>query len=358
MSLDMRSCQVQVNGETYLVSIDLSFERGKLYTVLGRTMSGKTSLLRVIAGLLPLDSGEVTLDGRGYDQPIWKRNLAMVCQEFINYPHLNVLANVAFPLKRSGMEKGRAERRALKVLTNLGLFDYLKRKPSELSGGQQQRVALARALVKQADILLLDEPLVNLDYKLREQLREEFHGIFKEQKNAILIYTTTDPAEAIQLGDRLILLDEGRVIQKGRPVQVYNAPLTIKAAEIINDPPMNIFEGGMQGGDICLMGGFRLPAPGHLRELPDGDYRFGLRPSDIYLNGQLEAAVQLSEISGSQTILHLSSRIGDFVLYEAGVHRYSLGEKLRVRLDEYRLFAFGQDGGLISAPDNPGEARS
>lgn len=275
----------------------------------------------------------------------------MVYQQFINYPHLTALANVAFPLRRAGVPSEEAKRRAREVLSMVGLTDFETRRPSSLSGGQQQRVALARALVKRAEILLLDEPLVNLDYKLREQLREDFQNIFKGQDDAIVVYTTTEPAEAIQLGHELIIMDEGAVIQQGKPLAVFNAPATIRCAKIINDPPINIFEGAIKNGDIQLQGGVRLPLPSHLGHLSRGTYCFGLRTTDLSLGGLIGSEVELSEISGSQTILHLSGDIGTFILYEDGVSQHAIGSTVSVSLDSHRMYAFSVGGDLIAAPE-------
>ncbi len=265
MALSMQNIDIRVDGIAHLGDVSLEFKRGGLYTVLGRTLAGKTTLLRAIAGLQQPQSGTLTLHGEDYlSLPVWKRRVAMVYQQFINYPHLSVLANVVFPLKRAGVPRAEAKRRAREVLAKVGLADFENRRPAALSGGQQQRVALARALVKRAEVLLLDEPLVNLDYKLREQLREEFQNIFEGQDDAIVIYTTTEPAEAIQLGHEMIVMDEGTVIQQGKPLAVFNAPATIRCAEVINDPPMNIFRGAIEEGEILLRGGVRLPVPAHM----------------------------------------------------------------------------------------------
>ena len=231
-----------------------------------------------------------------------------------------------------------------------GLSAFEKRRPAALSGGQQQRVALARALVKRAEILLLDEPLVNLDYKLREQLREDFQNIFEGQDDAIVVYTTTEPAEAIQLGHQMIVMDEGGVIQQGEPLAVFNAPATIRCAEIINDPPMNIFYGTIENGDVQLQGGIQLKVPAHMAHLPHGPYRFGLRAADLRLGSMIGSQVELSEISGSQTILHLRGDIGTFILYEEGVYQHAIGDTVQVDLNSNRIYSFSVDGDLIAGP--------
>jgi glycerol transport system ATP-binding protein len=351
MALILEHVDIRMDDIAHLDDVSLTFKRGGLYTILGRTLAGKTTLLRAIAGLQQPQKGAVTLHGKDYlHLPVWKRRVAMVYQQFINYPHLTVLANVTFPLRRAGVSPEEAKRRAMEVLDMVGLAGFETRRPSALSGGQQQRVALARALVKRAEILLLDEPLVNLDYKLREQLREEFQNIFEGQDDAIVIYTTTEPAEAIQLGHKMIVMDEGAVIQKGKPLEVFNAPATIRCAKIINDPPINTFEGAIEDGRILLKGDVRLPLPPHLTHLSSGSYCFGLRAADLSLGGVIVSQVELSEISGSQTILHLSGNIGSFILYQDGVFQHAIGSTVQVSLNSHRMYAFAVGGDLIAAP--------
>ena len=179
MNLVGENLSYKLTEELQLRKISFNFEKGKLYTILGRTLSGKTTLLKTIAGLLMPDSGTIKFEGKNFlEIPVWERNIAMVYQQFINYPHLNVFENIAFPLKQRGLDPQKINDEVFNSLKLVGLEGYEKRKIQELSGGQQQRVSVARSLVKNAKILLLDEPLVNLDYKLREQLREEFKNIF------------------------------------------------------------------------------------------------------------------------------------------------------------------------------------
>lgn len=351
MALQMRNFDIRIDGVAHLDNVSLDFKRGKLYTVLGRTLAGKTTLLRNIAGLQTPQKGKLTLNGNDFlNLPVWKRGVAMVYQQFINYPHLSVLANVTFPLKRMGVPEPEAKQRARKVLAKVGLTDFENRKPAALSGGQQQRVALARALAKRSEILLLDEPLVNLDYKLREQLREEFQNIFEGQDDAIVIYTTTEPTEAIQLGHELIVMADGAIIQQGDPLEIFNAPANIHCAEIINDPPMNILKGSIKNGDIHFRGEVKLTMPEHLKGLPEGPYLFGLQAADLFIGEGISMRVDLSEISGSQTFLHLESDIGSLIVNEAGVYHHAIGSSVEIGMEKQRLFAFSADGNLVRPP--------
>ena len=352
MALSLKNISLKMEGETWLDDVSLTLERGELCTVIGRTLAGKTTLLRVLAGLQEIDSGSLELDGRDtLHVPIWERGVAMVYQQFINYPHLDVLANVAFPLRRHGVPRAEAARRAAEVLASVGLSGYEKRKPSELSGGQQQRVALARALGKRSDLLLLDEPLVNLDYKLREQLRREFRNLFSQQRDSIVVYTTTEPSEAMLLGNRMVVLHEGRILQIGSPADVFSAPADIRVAQIVNDPPMNMIEGGLVDGALRLHGDVALPIPAHMKALEAGDYVFGIRALDTHLSGGIEARVELAEISGSETFVHVTSRLGPVVLQIDEVLTLALHEAVRIDLPAERLFVFGKDGRLVSSPE-------
>ncbi len=244
MSLVLDDLRLREGGVPFLDGITAEFSRGRLTTVIGRTSAGKTTLMRALAGLQGVDSGHIRLDGRAFETvPAWQRDVAMVYQQFINYPHLSVFENVAFPLRRRGLGDAEVRQRVERQLETVGLGTFGERRPSALSGGQQQRVALARALVRHAPILLLDEPLVNLDYKLREQLRDEFRRILGAQTDTIAVYNTTEPAEAMMLGDHVVVLHEGRVLQTGTPADVFDRPASALVAGIVNDPPMNVIAG-------------------------------------------------------------------------------------------------------------------
>ncbi len=343
----------------HLAEVTLTLEYGRLHAVVGRTMAGKTTLLRVIAGLQPIDGGEMLLDGQPFGTlAIWERDVAMVYQEFINYPHLSVLDNVAFPLRRRGSNKAEARERAAEQLARVGLTGFEKRRPSQLSGGQQQRVALARALNRGARILLLDEPLVNLDYKLREQLREEFRELFSETGDTIVVYTTTEPAEAVMLGDEVIVMHQGRVVQVGPPGEVFEQPGSVTVAGIINDPPMNVLRGQLSAGVVDLPGITSFHVPERFKAVEDGSYLFGVRPDEVRLDAEgLAGTVVFSEVSGSETFVHVDAGEVRIVVQLEGVHVHHIGDELRLALDARDLFMFSRDGRLISSPNSAGARR-
>ncbi|MFI2346462.1 ABC transporter ATP-binding protein [Streptomyces sp. NPDC019443] len=341
-----------VDGVNHLKDVTAIFEPGRLHTVIGRTMAGKTTLLRVLAGLQRVDSGSLTRDGADFlKTPVWRRDTAMVYQQFINYPHLNVFDNVAFPLRRAGLPRDEVKRRVRNSLASVGLADFERRKPSQLSGGQQQRVAVARALARETGILLLDEPLANLDYKLREQLRDEFKTLFSDQGDTIVVYTTTEPAEAMMLGDVVLVMHEGQILQIGPPQEVFERPATTTVASIINDPPMNIFTGRIEGGQVTVAGFQATHVSPHLADLPDGAYQFGLRATDVSLaSAGVEGEVTFVEISGSETFVHAVVGETPFVVQIEGIHDVALGDLVKLRLRPERLFAFDEKGTLVQTP--------
>lgn len=354
MSLQLRDLSLAQDGVTHLEGVSANFQRGQLTTVIGRTLAGKTTLMRAICGLQPLNRGALQLDGHNFSALApWRRDIAMVYQQFINYPHLNVAENVAFPLRRKKLAETVIAQRVRGVLDKVGLTGFETRRPSQLSGGQQQRVALARSLAREAGILLLDEPLVNLDYKLREQMRSEFRSLLSEQKQTIVIYNTTDPVEAMLLGDTVLVMHEGRILQIGTPAQVFDHPASLQVAAVVNDPPMNFIRGSRRESAIELAGGAQIALPWHLSNLAVGDYWFGIRANELRL-GEASVTGQLtfSEVSGSETFLYVDSAVGPLTLQVQGVHIQDLDARLGIGIPAERLFAFEASGpqALLAAP--------
>lgn len=352
MSIVAENINLTVDGENYLRNVSFELPNEDFFIIVGRTKAGKTTLLRLLAGLEEIDSGSLTLDGNDLTKmPPWERKVGMVYQQFINYPHLNNFENIAFPLRRAGLPEDKIAEAVNKVAGVLGVEEFLEKLPSELSGGQQQRIALARALVKDSKLLILDEPLVNLDYKLREQLREEFKNIFNDQRERLVIYSTTEPAEAMELNGTVIVMHEGEIIQIGAAEEVYNRPANTRVAEVFNDPPMNLVRGVVEGNRIHLNQDIIMALPAHLQNLAAGRYTFGIRAADINLQPDAYAAeVQLGEINGSETILHI--KLGDISLVteQEGVHQYDLGASASVDFDLDQLYIFDNNGDLLFSP--------
>lgn len=365
MSLALRNVDKIVDGETHLQGIDLEFETGSRNVFLGRTLAGKTSLLRIMAGLDRPSRGQVLVDGVDVTGvSVRKRGIAMVYQQFINYPSLTVYNNIASPLRRSRLKKRDIDRRVRETAEILHLEDLLDRLPAELSGGQQQRTAIARALVKDAKLLLLDEPLVNLDYKLREELRVELQEIFRK-RSAIVVYTTTEPSEALMLGGKIVVLDEGRILQTGATAAVYQRPETLRAAEVFSDPPINALDSKVANGRAAMGDNIPIPLTGHLAGLAEGAYRFAFRSNHLWLSSQgdgdisISGKVELAEINGSETYIYVHHGKSAFVVQQEGVHPFAMGTPISVFINPKHFFVYDTAGRLVAAPpaDGIGEQR-
>jgi glycerol transport system ATP-binding protein len=360
MTLRLDKVSHMQGGQAFLRDVSLSFERGTLNVLLGPTLSGKTSLMRVMAGLDAPTEGRVLVDGKdvtGLD--VRKRSVAMVYQQFINYPAFTVFENIASPLRVQGKPHREIEQRVHEAAKLLRLEPYLDRTPLALSGGQQQRTAIARALVKGADLVLLDEPLANLDYKLREELRAELPRIF-EASGAIFVYATTEPTEALLLGGRTICLWEGQPMQIGPTAQVYRRPESLRVAQLFSDPPLNLAEVTKHDGAVVYSDGDKAPADGRFAALADGAYRVGFRAHQLAVaDGRPDrqlgrhvfaATVALTEITGSESFVHLKRDGTNWVAVLPGVHEFLPGQALQATLDPGDIFIFDRDGRLVAGP--------
>ncbi len=356
MGLSLQNIDKVVGRETYLSDINLEFSSGSRNVLLGRTLAGKTSLLRIMAGIDRPTRGKISIDGQDMTG-VWvrKRSVAMVYQQFINYPSLTVYKNIASPLKVNGVPKAEIDRRVLETAKMLHLEDMLDRLPAELSGGQQQRIAIARALVKDAQLLLLDEPLVNLDYKLREELRIELQEIF-ERRKAIVVYTSTEPSEALMLGGNVAVIDEGRILQTGPTPKVYHKPATTKVAEVFSDPPINFIKGATRDGKARMGEKIEFPLINHLQSLSDGQYIFGIRSNHLFLarsspeDTEIHTRVELSEINGSETFIHVHYDNFRMVVQEDGVHPHRMGTEIPIFANPSSFFVFDEAGALVASP--------
>jgi glycerol transport system ATP-binding protein len=361
MHLSLAGVAQTVGASTHLYPLDLDLQPGAVTVLLGATQAGKTSLMRLMAGLDRPTQGAVRVDGQDVTGvPVRERNVAMVYQQFINYPSMTVYDNIASPLKLR-REAG-IEARVRELAAKLRIEPYLQRLPAELSGGQQQRVALARALAKAAPLMLLDEPLVNLDYKLREELREELTQLFAVS-DATVVYATTEPGEALLLGGYTAVMDAGELLQYGPTADVFHAPRNLRVARAFSDPPMNLIEAeaGAQGLRLQPSAGQAAPAPLALA-LPagaSGRLTLGVRSSDLHLTPRpghllLPGSVELAEISGSDTFVHVATPVGELVAQLTGVHRFELGARLDLSLDPGRVYVFDAAGALLLAPQRAG----
>jgi glycerol transport system ATP-binding protein len=358
----------RVDSHNALQDISLELKRGELNILLGPTLSGKTSLMRVMAGLDRPDSGELTFDGESViGVPVQRRELAMVYQQFINYPSLSVYENIASPLRVAGLDKQEIEARVAQAAQLLKLEPYLNRKPANLSGGQQQRVALARALVKRASLVLLDEPLANLDYKLREELRAELPVLFAEL-GAVLVYATTEPSEALVLGGKTACLNRGRVEQFGPTLDLYRDPDTLMAARLFSDPPLNSLALSRGNGGLRFAGAEQpfpaavtaelvnaLPADevestltlavrGHHLRL-GSDVAHASEPSARESLIEIRGTVDVTEITGSESFVHFTFMGQPWVALLDGIHALPGGAAITLYARPHDCFLFNTQTG-------------
>ncbi len=270
-----------------LDGVDLAAADGELLIVVGPSGSGKTTLLRSIAGLETLDAGTVEVAGNDVTKaPPGRRSVAMVFQEYALYPHMTVAANISFGMRARREGRGEIERKMEAAAKHLGLEEVLARRPAELSGGERQRVALARAMVREPDAFLMDEPLSNLDAKLRVQMRTEIRNL-QRSLGATMLYVTHDQVEAMTMADRVAVLRDGRVEQIAPPVELYDRPQTAFVARFVGNPPMNLVEGPSWDPDVTI----------------------GVRPEDVTLvppgAGRLDGRVTEVEFTGYESVVHV-----------------------------------------------------
>jgi glycerol transport system ATP-binding protein len=354
MSLELKGLQKRVGADMHIHETSLVFESGSFNIFLGATRSGKTTLMQLMAGIQSPTSGEIWHRGNNVTGvAVQKRNVSMVYQQFINYPMMNVFENIASPLRVTGMSESEIKSRVGRAAEVLRLSAMLNRKPSELSGGQQQRTAIARAIVKDSDIIFLDEPLANLDYKLREELRDELPRMLSG-RDAIVFYATTEPHEALLFGGHTASLHEGRVTQFGKTAEIYRKPNSLLSARVFSDPPINTASVVKHGAQIKLLDNLTWPLTAAQARLPDGPYEIGIRPHHVtpektsLTNGSLTGNVLVTEISGSESVIHIAAGGHTWVSQSHGVHPHKIGEKAVLHADLSHALFFGSDGKLVS----------
>ncbi len=356
MRLTLQDVSLKVDGQVHVHPTSLDLAPQGFNVLLGPTLAGKTTLLRLMAGLLHPTAGKVLANGQDVTRvPVRQRRVAMVYQQFINYGHLSVFDNIASPLRVEGLAAAAVKERVGKIAELLGLSPLLDRRPAELSGGQQQRTALARALVKDAGLVLLDEPLANLDYKLREALRDELPRLFAD-RDCTVVYATTEPSEALLLGGHVATVHEGAVTQFGPTAAVYRRPVDLTTARAFSDPPINTAVVEKRDGRIRLGALTAWPAEGPAAALADGPYTFALRPHHVQPatagtgpgGATVTGPVSIAELSGSESTVHFGLDGATWVSQSRGVHRFAVGERADFRLDVARGLYFGPDGRCVS----------
>jgi glycerol transport system ATP-binding protein len=355
MSLILKNVVKRVGSETHIYDMSVELKDEGFNILLGTTLSGKTSLIQLMAGLERPSSGEIWFQGKNVTRvPVQKRNVSMVHQQFINYPSWSVFENIASPLKVVRKSRVEIDERVGRVAEMLKLTPMLGRNPNELSGGQQQRTALARALVKDSDLVLLDEPLANLDYKLREELRDDLPKLFAD-RGCMVVYATSEPAEALALGGHTVALHEGQITQYGETAIVYRQPDSLSSARVFSDPPINAVPVTIKGGKIHLnddISWIATPAQAHLG---DGQYTMAVRAHYVTPSAPSGASVKISgrilvtELSGSESVAHFNLDNLTWISQSSGVHANEVGVMAEFHIDVERCLFFDANDNRIAA---------
>ncbi|WP_137123624.1 ABC transporter ATP-binding protein [Roseomonas sp. HF4] len=345
-TVDIRDVRKNFGSTKILHGVSVAIEDGQFVVLVGPSGCGKSTLLRMLAGLENITGGEIAIGGRVVNNvPPKDRDIAMVFQNYALYPHMTVFQNMAFSMKLAGAPKEHMEREVQKAAKILGLNELLHRFPRQLSGGQRQRVAMGRAIVRNPQVFLFDEPLSNLDAKLRVQMRSEIKELHQRLK-VTTVYVTHDQIEAMTMADLIVVMNHGRIEQAGAPLELYDRPANLFVAGFIGSPAMNMLDGRIEGGAFRTDDGtaWPLPANGHP---PGGDVVYGIRPEHFRLDpeGGLPGTVQIVEPTGSETQVVL--RIGQAQFHGAFRERISArpGDVLPVSPDPALVHLFDRQTG-------------
>ncbi len=345
--LEIRELTKAFGKTTIIEQLSLKADQGEFCVLLGPSGCGKSTVLRLIAGLEEPDSGDVLIDGKSITAlPAGKRDIAMVFQSYALYPHMNVFENLAFPLKMQRFSKQAIRTTVEQAARLLELSDLLDRKPAELSGGQRQRVAMGRAIVRKPKLFLFDEPLSNLDAKLRASMRVELANLHRKL-GITMLYVTHDQTEAMTLADRIILINEGRIQQEGSPLQLYHTPANLFVATFIGTPQINLIEGTVKDkkGKLCFYSEditLDISDSINLSGLKGETVVLGIRPEDIFPGeGPLNGSVQLIEHLGHETHIHLRTASDKTIIAKAGGDfRSNAGDELSFSINLENLHYF------------------
>ncbi|WP_100330235.1 ABC transporter ATP-binding protein [Bacillus xiapuensis] len=336
-----------------LNGIDVTIEEGEFFVLVGPSGSGKSTLLRMIAGLEEISGGTLRMNGQEVNHlPPKQRNLSMVFQNYALYPHLTVEQNILFGLKAKRVSKEEQKKRLIKAADMMGLTDYLKRKPRQLSGGQRQRVALARAVVSDAPLCLMDEPLSNLDAKLRAQMRTEIRRL-QRQLGLTMIYVTHDQIEAMTMGDRIMVLNDGKIQQVGNPIELYNEPANLFVASFIGSPRMNLGSAVLKGNVLLIENEYEvLLSDQTVHALPQNEpLTVGIRPEHLTPATGMLPSHQLETVNveqlGNETLLTFAAGEQLWTAKWIGQHLIQSNETVSLHIGEEHLLFFHTESGEL-----------
>jgi multiple sugar transport system ATP-binding protein len=355
-TLELAAVQKSYGTTKVIHAVDLKVEDREFVVIVGPSGCGKSTLLRMIAGLEEVNGGDLVIDGqRMNDVPASKRQIAMVFQSYALYPTMTARENLAFSLKLAKVPKAEIAEKVARTAAILRIEDLLDRRPGAMSGGQRQRVAIGRAIIRSPKIFLFDEPLSNLDAKLRVHTRFEISQLHKQLK-ATMIYVTHDQVEAMTMADKIVVMNAGRVEQVGSPIELYNKPVNLFVAGFIGSPAMNFFtvEQASKGaeGMLALVGGGTLTLTGARRALASSVATIGIRPEHLVLAepgaaNTIQSTVTLTEKLGSVTQAYLQHGSGPILLQLAGQRDFVDGAPLEVQLPEDSVHLFDAAGNRL-----------
>ena len=336
--------KVYPNGTKAINETSLNIEHGEFMVFVGPSGCGKSTLLRMIAGLDDITEGEIDLDGKTINKiDPSERDVAMVFQNYALYPHMNVYKNIAYGLKNRGESKENIDKKVKEVSELLEIKEYLQRKPAQLSGGQRQRVAMGRAIARNPKVFLFDEPLSNLDAKLRGQVRIEIKKL-QQSMNVTSVFVTHDQVEAMTLGDRLAVINNGVIEQLGTPIDIYEKPASIFVGEFIGSPQMNFVNGTIKN-NIFESKGFKLNIDS---KIDSANVVLGFRAEDLHLkaDGEISLTIDIIEKLGSDSIIYGRDKDGQSICYkESGNTKLQIGEIINISIDVEQIHFFDEKTG-------------
>ena len=340
----LRDLRKQWGDFVAVEDLNLEVEDGEFVVLLGPSGCGKTTTMRMVAGLEPVTAGDVFIDGERVNNRLARdRDIAMVFQNYGLYPHMTVGENIGYPLRLRGLRGEERRRRVAEAAAKVHLDALLDRRPRALSGGQRQRVALARAIVRTPQLFMMDEPLSNLDAKLRVSMRAELKHLHHEL-GTTTIYVTHDQIEAMTLATRVAVMDSGRIVQVGVPETIYGDPDTLFVAAFIGSPPMNFVEGTAADG-VMAVGPHRIAVPRGV----DGAVVLGVRPDDVHLvapdEGDVSGTVYSAEYTGNAFLVTVETGDTRVTALDHSGRRATFDETVGLRLDPARRFWFDRDSG-------------